>query len=112
VLVQREPRETRLQVEAPSLHPSEFWSLLIFLKARIALSITRLASPRLHNAEILVLHVLQLPEYLGLLSQKAQLDAKTADDVLEIAKKQAVVLPPKKRTRNARFSYCVIEGIG
>ena len=45
---------------------------------------------RAYNAEILVLHVFQLQEYLGLLSQKAQIDEKTADEVLEIAKKQAV----------------------
>ena len=44
----------------------------------------------LYKAEILVLHVFQLQEYLGLLSQKAQIDEKTANEVLEIAKKQAV----------------------
>jgi nucleotide-binding universal stress UspA family protein len=45
---------------------------------------------RLYNAEILVLHAFQLQEYVGLLSQKAQIDERTANEVLEIAKKQAV----------------------
>ena len=48
----------------------------------------RLSKP--HRAEIMVLHVFHLREYLSLLSEKAQIDSATANEVLESAKRQAV----------------------
>jgi universal stress protein A len=44
---------------------------------------------RPYRAEILVLHVFQLREYLSLLSEKAQVDTDTANAVLEAAKRRA-----------------------
>jgi universal stress protein A len=44
---------------------------------------------RPYRAEILVLHVFQLREYLTLLSEKAQVDTETANNVLEAAKRRA-----------------------
>jgi universal stress protein A len=43
---------------------------------------------RPYRAEILVLHVFQLREYLSLLSEKAQVDSDTANEVLEAAKRR------------------------
>jgi glycine betaine transporter len=65
----------------------------------------------LYNAEILVLHVLQLQEYLRLLSQKAQIDEKAADDVLEIAKKQAVESLEETVRRHAAAEVAMIPDL-
>ena len=45
---------------------------------------------RLFHAEILILHVFHLQEYLALLSKKAEVDSKTANKVLEAAKRRIV----------------------
>jgi universal stress protein A len=45
---------------------------------------------RSYHAEILVLHVFHLREYLALLSERAQIDSSTANEVLEAAKRRAV----------------------
>ncbi len=47
----------------------------------------RLSKP--YRAEIVVLHVFHLREYLALLSEKAQIDSATANEVLESAKRRA-----------------------
>ena len=44
----------------------------------------------LYHAEIFLLHVLNLPEYVSPLSAKAEIDSEVADDVLEAAKKRAL----------------------
>ena len=43
-----------------------------------------------YHAEIVLLHVFDLPEYLSLLSEKAGLDSEAPERVLEAAKKRAV----------------------
>ena len=48
----------------------------------------RLSRP--YQAEILVVHVFHLQEYLALLSEKAQVDRGTANEVLEAAKRRAL----------------------
>jgi nucleotide-binding universal stress UspA family protein len=40
----------------------------------------------LYHAEIFLLHVFTLPEYVSQLSAKAKVDSEVADDVLEAAK--------------------------
>jgi universal stress protein A len=47
----------------------------------------RLSKP--YRAEIVVLHVFHLREYLALLSEQAQIDSATANEVLESAKRRA-----------------------
>jgi nucleotide-binding universal stress UspA family protein len=44
----------------------------------------------LYHAEIFLLHVFTLPEYVSQLSAKANVDSEVADDVLEAAKKRAL----------------------
>ena len=44
----------------------------------------------LYHAEIFLLHVFTLPEYLSPLSTKAKVDSEVADDVWEAAKKRAL----------------------
>jgi nucleotide-binding universal stress UspA family protein len=44
----------------------------------------------LYHAEIFLLHVFTLPEYLSPLSAKAKVDSEVADDVWEAAKKRAL----------------------
>jgi nucleotide-binding universal stress UspA family protein len=44
----------------------------------------------LYHAEIFLLHVFTLPEYVSPLSAKAKVDLEVADDVLEAAKKRAL----------------------
>jgi nucleotide-binding universal stress UspA family protein len=43
-----------------------------------------------YHAEIFLLHVFNLPEYVSPLSAKAAVDSEVADDVLEVAKKRAL----------------------
>jgi universal stress protein A len=45
---------------------------------------------RPYQAEIMVVHVFHLQEYLALLSEKAQVDRGTANEVLEAAKRRAL----------------------
>jgi len=80
---------------SPPTRGDEFAPKRILVPTDFSLSADRalnyaVSIARLYKAEILVLHVFQLQEYLGLLSQKAQIDERTANEVLEIAKKQAV----------------------
>jgi len=44
----------------------------------------------LYHAEVFLLHVFNLPEYVSPLSAKAEVDSEVADDVLEAAKKRAL----------------------
>lgn len=44
---------------------------------------------RSYGAEILVVHVFHLREYLALLSEKAEVDSEAANEVLEAAKRRA-----------------------
>jgi nucleotide-binding universal stress UspA family protein len=43
-----------------------------------------------YHAEIFLLHVFNLPEYVSPLSAKAAVDSEVADEVLEVAKKRAL----------------------
>jgi nucleotide-binding universal stress UspA family protein len=44
----------------------------------------------LYHAEVFLLHVFNLPEYVSPLSAKAEVDSEVGDDVLEAAKKRAL----------------------